>query len=395
MVLSYRASRHIPRKAAYQVTLKMPSLKVLFLTNTPTYHQVDLFDRLAKEEWLELEVLYSRRHSPGRRWKKLPSPMHRHRFLPVIAEESTFYINPTFLLEFRPRRWDLVVVTQYASASHLSALVLGRLAGVPLAFWSEAFGVRHFEVQHPLPNTMVAALRGLGGRIAMKLPGHIWGIGISAVEQFSRLSSRPVINVPYFSNLMRFRRRSEPIAPGGIVRYLFLGRYSYRKGYDTVIGAFRRLAAAGGGGKWTLTFCGYGADGVHPEEDLDDRRVRDIGFVELGQVPDVLRAHDVLVAPSRYDGWGMVVPEALAAGLAVVSTSEMGSARDMGGTDGCLRIVPAGNEDRLFQVLLKIQESATELASLSRKAVVLAQKYDVSSAPAVFRHAIRIAREQV
>ncbi len=58
-------------------------------------------------------------------------------------------------------------------------------------------------------------------------------------------------------------------------------------------------------------------------------RVAVLGFKQLHEVPAVLGAHDVAVAPSRYDGWGLVVPEALAAGMPVVATTGMGAALDI------------------------------------------------------------------
>ena len=36
---------------------------------------------------------------------------------------------------------------------------------------------------------------------------------------------------------------------------------------------------------------------------------------------------DILLYPSRYSGWGLVIPEALAAGLPVISTTDVESAR--------------------------------------------------------------------
>ena len=53
------------------------------------------------------------------------------------------------------------------------------------------------------------------------------------------------------------------------------------------------------------------------------------GFRQWHELPDVYRDHDVLVAPSRYDGWGLIVPEGLAAGMPVIGTAAMGSARDL------------------------------------------------------------------
>jgi glycosyltransferase involved in cell wall biosynthesis len=52
---------------------------------------------------------------------------------------------------------------------------------------------------------------------------------------------------------------------------------------------------------------------------------------------------DVLCVPSRYDGWGLVVPEGLASGLPVIATDRMGAALEFveNGRNGWL--IPAGD----------------------------------------------------
>ena len=58
-------------------------------------------------------------------------------------------------------------------------------------------------------------------------------------------------------------------------------------------------------------------------------RVRLLGFRRLAEVPDLYRASDVLVFPSRYDGWGMTLMEGMAAAQPVISTEQTGSAYDV------------------------------------------------------------------
>ena len=54
-----------------------------------------------------------------------------------------------------------------------------------------------------------------------------------------------------------------------------------------------------------------------------------LGFRQWSDLPQVYASHDVLCAPSRYDGWGLIVPEGLAAGMPVIATDAMGAARDL------------------------------------------------------------------
>jgi len=59
----------------------------------------------------------------------------------------------------------------------------------------------------------------------------------------------------------------------------------------------------------------------------------------------------VLCVPSRYDGWGLVVPEGLASGLPVIGTNRMGAALEFveSGRNGWL--VSAGDQEALFAAM--------------------------------------------
>ena len=64
-------------------------------------------------------------------------------------------------------------------------------------------------------------------------------------------------------------------------------------------------------------------------EDVAPGRVHFLGFHDWDELPGFYHASDVFVFPSRYDGWGMVVNEALAAGLPVITTDAVGAAHDL------------------------------------------------------------------
>jgi len=55
--------------------------------------------------------------------------------------------------------------------------------------------------------------------------------------------------------------------------------------------------------------------------------------------------------PSRYDGWGLVVPEGLASGLPVIASDRMGAALEFveSGRNGWL--VRAGDEEALLEAM--------------------------------------------
>lgn len=98
-------------------------------------------------------------------------------------------------------------------------------------------------------------------------------------------------------------------------------------------------------------------------------RVEFLVFKDWQDLPASYAAADILCVPSRYDGWGLVVPEGLASGLPVIGTDRTGAAVEFidSGRNGWL--VPAGDEAALFAAM---REAAvlppTALAELSQQA---------------------------
>ena len=93
-----------------------------------------------------------------------------------------------------------------------------------------------------------------------------------------------------------------------------------RKGIDLVARAFVQLASEFNDVR--LRIAGDGelrqalAQLLQPVSD----RVEFTGFKNWDELPELYASVDVLCVPSRYDGWGLVVPEGLASGLPVIAT---------------------------------------------------------------------------
>ena len=79
-------------------------------------------------------------------------------------------------------------------------------------------------------------------------------------------------------------------------------------------------------------------------------RVRWLGTLPLTDVPSVLAQVDLLVLPSRHDGWGAVVSEALMLGTPAISSDRCGSAVAVRAS-GVGGVFPMGNIEVLSQLL--------------------------------------------
>lgn len=136
---------------------------------------------------------------------------------------------------------------------------------------------------------------------------------------------------------------------GRAARFLFVGQLIERKGIELLLDAFKGMQ---GGELWVA---GDGPlRGLVQDAAQRDGRIEflgSLGWVELHRrYADV----DVLILPSSYEVWGLVVNEAVEHGLPVIATDQVAAADDLleDGVTG--RVVPARNRDALLAAMREI-----------------------------------------
>jgi starch synthase len=145
------------------------------------------------------------------------------------------------------------------------------------------------------------------------------------------------------------------------LRVLFVGQIGQRKGVGYLIEAVDRLGAAA-----RLTLLGRPI-AVPPVLKQAFERHRWIDSAPHGEVLKLMREHDVLVFPSLFDGFGLVMLEAMAQGTVVIATPNS-AAPDLldDGRDGF--IVPIRSADAIAERLTRLAEDRDLLAQMSEAA---------------------------
>lgn len=177
------------------------------------------------------------------------------------------------------------------------------------------------------------------------------------------------IDVAAFSN-------AEPADLGPGRKLLFVGRLHPRKGFGIAVEAFRRLAPSRGDLRLVVVGAGAGTealDGLAPEVRA---RVTMLGAMPNRELPPIHRACDVFLGPSiGGESFGVVLLEAMAAGLAVVASAIPGYeevVRD--GVTGLL--VPPADPEALSAAAGRVLDEPEVGASLGSAAAERARRYD-------------------
>ena len=326
--------------------------RIAVVTHFPSPYQVELFNEVERQRPGRLRVYYLFRTAASRRWSGA-SIAHDH----VYLDETSI---DTIRGEIEGAAY--VVFNYYNDARAARLIRIRDASRGPWCFWGERPGYRF---------PWLARVARIGRLAPLRSDDHpIWGIGRWAVEAYRKEfgATRSYLNLPYYSNLSRFKC-SPPAFVGSGVTFLFSGSLSHRKGVDLLARAFVRLAA-----KYPhvrLKLMGEG----HLEPRLRHQlascdRVEWVGFKDWDELPAVYASAQVLCVPSRHDGWGLVVPEALATGLPTIATNRTGAAIDLIETRRNGWLVPAEDEDALYRAMAQAATlSETDWRAMSRHAL--------------------------
>ena len=120
-------------------------------------------------------------------------------------------------------------------------------------------------------------------------------------------------------------------------------------------------------------------------------RVRFLGFVNQSQLPAVYASSDLMVLPSEYEPFAVVVNEAMCCGRPVIASNRVGAARDLVAPVAPDFVFSCGDIESLAHLLRKAAADATRLKDLGRAAVAHIRTWSPERNIAATVEAIRIA----
>lgn len=164
-------------------------------------------------------------------------------------------------------------------------------------------------------------------------------------------------------------------------RLLFCGRLVGLKRVDQLIDAFAAIAERRP--QWDLVILGDGElrEELHARvpQALQSRVIWTGHIADPTHVAAIFRACNVLVLASNWEAWALVVNEAAASGMAIVSSSIPGAVADLvrDGVNG--RVFPAEDLDKLVECLLDVTQNgrAGQMGAASPKILeVMRKRFD-------------------
>ncbi|MBI5687284.1 MAG: glycosyltransferase [Verrucomicrobia bacterium] len=377
--------------------------RAVVLINLMAPYRVPLFNALHDHHDMETQV-WTLAANEDRQWEVPQDAMrYPHRCLrgatlrlpgQALEKHRFVHLNSDLWRDLWRERPDVVVAAEFSLASVQAALYCG-LTGAALISWSETtpeyeqhMGGLQRCIRRWLLRRASACIATSSGSREKYL-----SYGAATENVFVSLQTADISAIEARCGALRAERpalRQRLGWAGESVVALYVGSFIERKGLDALLKAFAaatrdapalKLALAGGGDQEGLLRALAAELGVAD-------RVTWLPFRQQAELWELYACADFFVLPTRRDTFGVVVLEAMAAGLPVLCSRFAGAVNDLvaDGRNGWA--FDPGNTAELSQRLVALARDADLRAAMGAESRQRAQVAAPAAAAAEFHRAI-------
>lgn len=352
--------------------------RVLFISNIPAPYRVDFFDALG--ERYDLTVLFEARRATGIRFNWNDDAPHRFRAIFLSdGEIDETHVDRRVFRYIRRGAFDHIVATSYGYYTETAALLSMRLRGIAYDLELDGGVVRAGE---PM-------MKRLLKRCIIRGAKRLFSSGASTDALFLHYGAKRerLVRYPFTSLFSRdLCERVPSVAEKGAARRILgvpyrkvaltVGQFIHRKGFDVLLHACDRFDGDTGvyivGGEPTEEY-----RAIVKEKQLTN--VHFLPFMDVQTLAQWFTAADVFVLPTREDMWGLVINEAMAHALPVVTTVRCNAGVELvePGVNGYL--VEAEDADALAERTLEILNDESLRARMAEAARERMQSYTIEA----------------
>ena len=301
--------------------------------------------------------------TPLQDWKYKLLPTFPPRFLGAFGLIPR--ICPTLPFHIWKTRPDLVIIKGYTFtiSTYLLTVVTCALLRIPYILGGEP-NIADEQRGGPLKRflrkaVLTPCVKGSAAALALGQASKAYWHHYGADERKVFLAVHAVDNDFFSEGALNARADREKIKSalglGDKTIILYVGQLIRRKGLDHLIRAFARLRQKRD--DVALVIVGDGNLGLELQETCAQESIPDVLFTgrkSRDEAAQLYGVSDAFCLPSTMEAWGLVINEAMAAGLPVVTTRMVGAAPDLvkNGVNGF--VVADGDEMALFDALDKV-----------------------------------------
>lgn len=308
----------------------MRTKKILIIINTITPYQLNFFEELNRK--VKINVIF---HSKNYTNYDFNFEQKDYHFF-LEQKKNPFDFIEKLIFNFKP---DLILIGGYRLKYNSKIIPLLKKNNIKYFYWLEKLNNKNF-----LKYNLIKYL--IGKKI--KLSNGVFAVGNKAKQIYSKFTKN-VINLPYSIKIPKLKKKN--FFYNKKINFLFVGQLIDRKGLRDILNAFNKLSKEE---KKRINLNVVGKGNLRDKLYQFQRKntyTKYHGFLFGKKLTKIYKKSDVLLFPSKFDGWGVVPLEAMSNSLSLIISKTSGISEMLKNKNNGFLIEP--NETALYKALKK------------------------------------------
>lgn len=332
----------------------MVKQRILYLTNIPSPYRVEFFNELTK--YMDVTVAFELRNAKNRDegWQSEESYKFKAVFMKqLITRTESAYCPEVFKLlkEFKN---DIIVVGGYATPTGMAAILYLKAKKIPFYLNCDGGFIGNDSLFKKKVKTFFIGSANYYLSTGVGADKYLvyYGAKKERIYHYSFSSLREEdIEATVKTEDEKVSLRKE-LGITGKNMIVFVGSFIHRKGIDILLKACK--------GKEDTAVVLVGGSDISGYEEVISSKLKKyiypVGFKNKEEIKKYYQAADLMVLPTREDIWGLVVNEAMAQGLPIVTTNRCLAGLSLVENDKNGYVVPVEDVNAVKDAIEKIFE---------------------------------------
>lgn len=294
-------------------------MRILWLANMPTIYRVHFFNELGK--YCDLDVIFERYNATGANntWKSSLATNFNPIFLNAkeIGRENSVSLS---ILKYINNKYDLVIISSYSSPTEMLAMIKLMFLKIPYILTVDGGIIKKDRMLIKILKRFFIGNASYWLSTSKETDRYLQYYGAKKGfiyrYPFTTLFNKDIEKE--FINQNEKNKLKDNLGFSNKKVVLAVGQFIHRKGFDILLKCCKNLdpdiAIVIIGGEITKEY----------RVIIDNMNLKNVhfpGFKFKEELKEFYRMSDVFVLPTREDIWGLVVNEAMAYGLPVITTN--------------------------------------------------------------------------
>ncbi|WP_288217805.1 glycosyltransferase family 4 protein [uncultured Fusobacterium sp.] len=348
-------------------------MKILYLVNVPAPYMVNYFNELGK--YCDLTVIFEKSTSEERHksWQNYIFKNFKGIILKGISMDVDMAFCPQIIKYLKKNMYDFIFSSTMTTPTGILAIEYMKLMKIPFYLESEGGFAKNGKGFKEWLKKFI--MKGAEGYFSTTPIGDNYFLTYGADKKkiykypFTSLYKRDILKKPVEINKKLELRRKLDIKEENVI--ITVGRFIYCKGFDLLIKAASKLDKSIGV---------YIVGGYPNQEYLNlckENNAINIHFEQYKNKDDLKEyymAADIFILPTREDTWGLVINEAMAYGLPIITTDHCIVGVELVNNENG-KIIPINSVDAIVDAVNDILKDSKHMTEMAIKSLEKIQWY--------------------